>query len=198
MIPLVLASASSARAGMLRAAGVAVEIEPARVDEAAVKAGLRAEGADPRAQADTLAELKAMRISARHPDRLVLGADQLLVLDGEVFDKPADMEEARAQLARLRGQRHRLLSAAVIAAEGAPVWRHVGAATLTMRPFSDAFLDDYLSRIGDLALSSVGCYQLEGLGAQLFARVEGDWFTVLGLPLLEVLGFLRARSMLIE
>ena len=198
MSPLVLASASTARAAMLRAAGVAVEIEPARVDEPAIKAALRAEEAGPREQADTLAELKATRVSGRHPDRLALGADQLLVLDDEVFDKPADMAEARAQLVRLCGRRHRLLSAAVIAADGAPVWRHVGVATLTMRPFSDAFLDDYLAQIGDLALTSVGCYQLEGLGAQLFARVEGDWFTVLGLPLLEVLGFLRARSLLLE
>lgn len=198
MSPLVLASASPARAAMLQAAGVAIEIEPARVDEAALKASLRADGAAPRDQADALAELKATRVSSRRPDRLTLGADQLLVLEDEVFDKPADMAEARAQLRRLRGGRHQLLSAAVIALDGAPIWRHVGAARLTVRPFSDRFLDDYLARVGEAALASVGCYQIEGRGAQLFSRLEGDWFTVLGLPLLEVLGFLRARGLLIE
>jgi len=126
------------------------------------------------------------------------GADQVLVSGGRLFDKPEDTAAARAQLMALRGRSHQLLSAAVIALDGAAIWRHVGQARLTMRLFSDAFLDDYLTRIGDLALTSVGCYHLEGLGAQLFARVEGDYFTVLGLPLLELLGFLRAREVLIE
>jgi septum formation protein len=128
----------------------------------------------------------------------VIGADQVLVHRGEILDKPATVDEARAHLRRLRGQQHELLSAAVIVVAGAPVWRHVGRARLAMRPFSDAFLDRYLEQVGARALTSVGAYQLEGLGAQLFARVEGDYFTVLGLPLLEVLGFLRARGVLVE
>ena len=198
MTALILASASQARANMLRAAGVEVETQPARIDEAAVKAAMLAEGAPPRDVADKLAELKALRVSSKAPGRLVLGADQVLVHDGRLYDKAEDMAEARAHLETLRGSRHDLLSAAVIALDGEPIWRHVGQARLTMRPFSDTFLDDYLARFGELALTSVGCYHLEGLGAQLFARVEGDYFTVLGLPLLEVLGFLRARGVLTE
>ena len=198
MTALILASASQARADMLRAAGVEVETQPARIDEAAVKAAMLAEGAPPRDVADKLAELKALRVSSKAPGRLVLGADQVLVHDGRLYDKAEDMAEARAHLETLRGGRHDLLSAAVIALDGEPIWRHVGQARLTMRPFSDTFLDDYLARFGELALTSVGCYHLEGLGAQLFARVEGDYFTVLGLPLLEVLGFLRARGVLTE
>ncbi|MGF1553091.1 MAG: Maf family protein [Paracoccaceae bacterium] len=196
--PLVLASASEARARLLRAAGVAVEVEPARVDEDSVKASLRAEGLRPRDQADALAELKAARVSARRPGRLVLGADQMLVAGERVFDKPADRAEARGHLAALRGKTHELLSAAVIAEDGEPVWRHVGRARLVMRPFTDAFLDRYLDMAGEAVTSSVGGYFLEAEGAQLFARVDGDYFTVLGLPLLEVLGYLRAREVLVE
>jgi len=195
---IVLASSSAVRADLLRNAGVEVTVDPARVDEAAVKAALLAEGAPPRDVADKLAELKALRIGARHEAALVLGADQVLVHRGEILDKPASLAEAREHLQRLRGDRHELLSAAVIVSQGSPVWRHVGAARLTMRPFSDGFLDRYLDEIGHAALTSVGAYQLEGQGAQLFARVEGDYFTVLGLPLLEVLGFLRARGVLGE
>lgn len=195
---LVLASASRARADMLRNAGVEVTIDPARVDETAVKASMLAEDAPPRDVADKLAELKALRTGARHPAELVLGADQVLVHAGEILDKPETLDQARAHLQRLRGERHELLSAAVIVTQGSPVWRHIGQARLTMRPFTDAFIDDYLAQVGDAALTSVGAYQLEGLGAQLFARVDGDYFTVLGLPLLEVLGFLRARGVLVE
>ena len=195
---IVLASASTARADMLRAAGVDIEVDPARIDEDAVKAAMAAESAPPRDVADKLAELKAHRISLKSYGKLVLGADQVLVCRSLIYDKARDMAEARSQLQDLRGQTHQLLSAAVIMRDGEPIWRHVGKARLTMRPFSDAVLDDYLDRFGDLALGSVGCYHLEGLGAQLFSRVEGDYFTVLGLPLLEVLGFLRARGVLIE
>ncbi len=195
---VVLASASPVRAELLRRAGVEVAVDPARIDEAAIKASLLAEGAPPRDVADKLAELKALRVGARHERALVLGADQVLVHRGEVLDKPASVDEARAHLARLRGERHELLSAAVIFLQGAPVWRHVGKARLTMRPFSDGFLDRYLDQVGEQALTSVGAYQLEGMGAQLFAQIDGDYFTVLGLPLLEILGFLRARGVLEE
>jgi len=196
--PLILASASPVRLAMLTAAGIAAEAAPARIDEADVKTAMLAEAAPPRDIADKLAELKALRISARRPGALVLGADQVLVSGGRLFDKPATLAEARAQLQALRGRSHRLLSAAVLALDGQPIWRHVGTATLTMRPFTDAFLDAYLAQIGDLALTSVGCYHLEGRGAQLFATVQGDYFTILGLPLLELLGVLRARGVLIE
>ena len=198
MTGLILASRSAARAAMLRAAGVGIEVVPVQVDEEAVRAAMLAEGAPPRDIADKLAELKALRASRRQPDRLVLGADQVLVEGERLFAKPADRAEAREQLLALCGRTHKLLSAAVIAENGVPVWRHVGTARLVMRPFSDAFLDDYLDRLGELVFLSVGCYQLEGLGAQLFARVDGDFFTVLGLPLLELLGYLRARGVLLE
>jgi septum formation protein len=198
MTDLILASASPARAEILRNAGLAINVEPGRIDEDAVKAAMLAENAPPRDIADKLAELKASRISGRHPSQLVLGADQVLVHDGTLFSKPANMDEARAHLSALGGTTHQLLSAAVIIESGKPVWRHIGSAKLTMRPFSEAFINTYLDRVGDLALTTVGCYQLEGLGAQLFSRIEGDYFTVLGLPLLEVLGFLRARGVLTE
>jgi septum formation protein len=196
--PLILASRSEARAAMLRAAGVTVEILPAAVDEAAIKQGLRADGASPRDIADALAEFKARRIAGRASGLRVLGADQVLVCEGALFDKPASVEEAREQLAFLRGRDHELLSAAVIYEDAAPVWRHVGRAVLRVRPFSDAFLDDYVARQGPALLTTVGAYRLESEGAQLFSHVQGDYFTILGLPLLEVLGFLRTRGMLLE
>ena len=193
---IVLASSSPARAAMLRAAGVDFEAVPARVDEEAVKAAFEADGAGPRDLADALAEMKARRVSARLPGSMALGADQVLDCEGRRFDKPADATEARAQLLALRGRTHTLHSAAVVALDGAAIWRHVGRARLTMRPFTDAFLDGYVAAESAHLTQSV--YRLEGRGAQLFSRVEGDFFTVLGLPLLEVLGFLRARGALAE
>jgi septum formation protein len=198
MPPLILASRSEPRAKVLRDAGVPVEIVPAAVDEAAIKAAMLAEGAPPRDVADALAELKAQRIARRLPGRRVLGADQVLVTDGRIYDKPADRMEARAQLASLRGRRHELLSAAVVFEDAVPVWRHVGRAVLTMRPFTDAFLERYLDEEAEAVTHSVGAYRIEGRGAQLFSGVDGDLFTIMGLPLLELLGFLRTRGICIE
>lgn len=195
---LILASASPARATLLRGAGVEINIKPARVDEEEVKASLRAEGANPRDQADVLAEMKAVSVSRANPGLLVLGADQILSFKGQAYDKPRDQAEARTHLLTLRGQRHELHSAAVIALDGEPIWRHIGVARLAMRPFSDGFLEGYLTQMGDEILTTVGGYKLEGIGAQLFARVDGDYFAILGLPLIETLGFLRVRGALAE
>lgn len=179
---------------MLRAAGVAVEIDPARIDESEVKRSLGAENATTAAIAETLAELKAVAVSRRHPGRLVLGADQMLDCEGMRFDKPADRAAARDQLLRLGGRRHELVSAAVAVRDGERLWHHVDHARLTMRSLSAEFVDAYLDRAGEAALQSVGAYQLEGLGAQLFRKIEGDYFTILGLPLLPLLEFLRGHG----
>jgi septum formation protein len=192
-VTLILASASAARRRMLEAAGVAFEVETPRVDEAAAKASLRAERMKPRDQADALAELKALSVSRRRSG-FVIGADQMLAVEGEPLDKPQSRDEARAHLRRLRGRSHELITAAAVAAEGAIIWRRVDVPRLTMRAFSDEFLEDYLERAGAAALTSVGAYQLEGLGAQLFERVEGDYFSILGLPLLPLLTFLREHK----
>lgn len=193
---LILASASTARAGLLRAAGIDVDQHPARIDEEAIRHALAAEGASPRDQADTLAELKARRVAGRFPDAVVIGADQVLDLDGKVLAKPGDIDAARAQLQSLRGKTHRLLSAVVLYEQGAPVWRHVGEVRLTMRQFSDAFLDDYLTREAGLC-DVVGAYKLESRGARLFETVAGDYFTVLGLPLIPLLGYMGQRGMIL-
>ena len=191
---LVLASSAEARAAMLRAAGLSFAVEPARVDEGEVKRAMRAEDPDGEATARALAALKACRVSARRPGAYVVGADQLLVCEGEWFDKPVDMADAQAQLRRLRGRRHALVTAVSVARDRAEIWGTVASARLTMRGFSDAFLDEYLARAGAGILRCVGGYEAEGLGAQLFADIEGDWFSILGLPLLPLLAFLREHG----
>ncbi|MBL8549882.1 MAG: Maf-like protein [Hyphomonadaceae bacterium] len=192
-----LASTSATRVKMLKAAGVAFEAEAPHVDEEALKAGLRATGLKPRDQADALAEAKAVSVSRRR-DGFVIGADQILALGDEAFDKTANRAGAKARLLQLRGKEHVLHTGVVVATEGAPIWRHVDTTRLVMRAFSDDFLESYLDQLGKGAFASVGGYQLEGLGAQLFESVEGDFFSVLGLPLLPLLSFLRLHGQVAE
>lgn len=194
MTRLILASASASRRRMLAQAGVVVEALPARIDEETIRIALQAEGAKPRDVADTLAEMKARKLAERNPDALVIGSDQVLEFEGEVWAKADDRAGARAQLARLRGGTHRLLSAVVLYHEGKPIWRHLAEVRLTMRVFSDAYLDAYLDRNWDEVRHSVGAYHLEGEGARLFSEVQGDYFTVLGLPLLPLLNYLALRG----
>lgn len=194
---LILASQSVARRAMLTAAGVAHQALPAHVDEDAITAGLIAEAASPERIADALAEVKALKISRQHPGALVLGADSVVVTaDGTLINKPETRTRAEAQLRQLAGSTHRLISAAVICEGGKPVWRSAGAARLTMRPLSDPFIASYLDAEGDAVLGCVGCYRIEGLGAQLFSRIDGDQFIIRGLPLLAVLDYLRVRGVL--
>ncbi|HUO90053.1 MAG TPA: Maf family protein [Rhizomicrobium sp.] len=193
---LVLASASASRRRVLAAAGVPYVAMPADVDEDALKAELLTAGVDPAAVAPALAEAKAVAVSRRNAGTLVLGGDQTLLLDRELIGKCTGLAEARALLRRLRGRAHRLVSALALARDGAVIWRHVESPTLAMRDFSDAFLDRYLAAEGEGVLSGVGCYKLEGPGAQLFERVEGDYFAVLGLPLLPLLAELRRHGVI--
>jgi septum formation protein len=192
---LILASTSSARRAVLEGAGVAFEAVRPGVDEDAAKAELLARGAGPREVAEALAQRKAVAVSKDRPG-LVVGADQTLDLDGRLYDKAEDLPAARARLSELRGRTHQLHSAVAVAEGGQAVWAQTVSATLTMRDFSDEFLDDYLAREGAAALGSVGCYRLEGPGVQLFEAIEGDYFTILGLPLMGLLELLRARGVL--
>jgi len=186
---LVLASRSAARVALLADAGVVVVADAADLDERAAEAAIA--GAAPGAVAAHLAAAKAAAVARRHPGALVIGADQTLDLDGERFDKAASVAMAAAQLARLRGRTHRLSSAVAVVRDGVVLWDHVGEARLTMRPFSEAFLAGYVAACGEELTATVGGYRLEGRGVQLFDTIDGDHFTILGLPLLPLLGFLR-------
>lgn len=194
MTRFVLASASATRRQILLAAGLDFAVDPPAADEDEIKLALASEAASPRAVAQALAEIKARRVAARHPQALVIGADQVLDLDGALLSKAEDIAAARAQLTRLRGRTHRLITAVVAIRDGAWLWHHMEEAKLAMRDFSDAFLDNYLRGIGPEGLGSVGVYRLEGTGAQLFEHIDGDFFTILGLPLLPLLAFLRAQG----
>jgi len=195
---LVLASASTTRRALLDSAGLRFEAVPAAVDEAAIKEAAQAEGIPPADAALLLADAKASRVARRDPDALVIGCDQLLVCEGRWYDKPPDIAAARAQLLALRGRAHELVTAAVCHRHGGRIWQHVAVPRLVMREFSDKFLAAYLAIEGEAVLGSVGAYRLEATGAHLFTRLQGDHAAILGLPLLELLAFLRQHGVLLE
>ncbi len=197
-IPIVLASGSVIRAQLLRNAGVPFSVQIARLDEDTAKRALMAEGAPPRDVADALAEMKARKISDKVPGTMVLGCDQVLDFEGQMLSKPETPEEALAQLKAMRGKRHMLLSAAVIYQDGEPIWRHVGQVRLRMRASSDAYLRDYVARNWDSIRHAVGAYKLEEEGVRLFATIDGDYFNVLGMPLLELLNFLAVKGVIYQ
>jgi septum formation protein len=194
--PIVLASASAARATLLRTAGVDFAIEASSIDEAPLKRQMREAAESPIACAMALAVAKARRVSQRRPEALMIGADQILALDAEWLDKPADLQQARTQLTQLRGRTHTLATAVCVLRAGETLWTGASVPSLTMRRFSDAFLETYLATEGESLLGSVGAYRLEGRGVQLFSRISGDHFAILGLPLIELLDFLRDRGAL--
>jgi septum formation protein len=193
-VKLILASGSAARRALLANAGLSFDVVPATIDERAAEQPLLDVGAPPEDIALALAMAKASMVNEDHPEALVIGADQVLDLDGESLSKPHDMEAARRQLLRLSGQTHHLHSAVACAKSGEVAWQHVETASLTMRRLDPGYVGRYLAHVGPAALSSVGSYQLEGEGIQLFERVEGDYFGILGLPLLPLLGFLRSAG----
>ena len=191
---IVLASGSAIRGQMLSNAGIAFEAIVPRVDEEMIKIALQAEKATPRDIADALAETKARKIGGKYPDKLVIGCDQVLDFDGQILSKPQTPEEAKEQLKVLRGKRHSLLSAVVVYHELEPLWRHVGQVRLYMRDISDSYLNEYVDRNWPSLQSSVGGYKLEEEGVRLFSRIEGDYFTILGLPLIETINYLTASG----
>lgn len=190
----ILASGSEIRATLLRNAGVKIEVIPARIDEEAIRAGLEAEQAKPRDVADALAEFKARRVADKHLEALVLGCDQVAELAGEILSKPETPDDAAAQLRKLSGKTHRLLSAVALYENANPVWRHVGVVRLTMRDLSPGYIEDYIDRNWNSIRHAVGAYKLEEEGVRLFSRIDGDYFTVLGLPLTELLSYLILRG----
>ena len=192
---VILASGSYIRRKLMEDAGLEFEVISKPVDEAAIKDSMLAECARLQDIADALAEAKSLRVS-RIESGLVIGADQIMVMDGQLFDKPKDINEAQERLKLMRGKTHYLIGAVVISENGVPIWRHLSKTKLTMREFSDEFLEDYLKAEGDLVTKSVGAYRFEGLGAQLFSDVEGDFFSILGLSLLPVMDYLRIRGAL--
>ena len=194
---LILASQSSGRKALLTAAGLVFETRLAAIDEVAIKAGARAEGMGPDDVALLLAEMKAGRVARAHPEALVIGCDQMLVCEDRWFDKPADLAEAAAHLTALRGRTHTLVTAVVCQLGADRIWHHVARPRLMMRPFSDAFLEAYLAAEGSVLTTTVGAYRLEALGAQLFDRIEGDHASIVGLPLVPLLGFLRQHGVLL-
>ena len=196
-LAVILASGSASRRALLAASGVEAEAVAPNVDEDAYRAAMRADGTPVRDQAMQLAEMKAVRVSQSRSG-LVIGGDQMLALGEEAFDKPRDLEEAKSHLQRLSGESHTLETAIVVCEEGRPVWRHLARPKLTMRNLSPEFIETYVARCGEKLLSTVGAYQLEGLGAQLFSRIEGDYFSILGLPLLPLLDYLRTRKVLAQ
>ncbi|WP_170570908.1 Maf family protein [Ruegeria atlantica] len=195
-VPIILASGSSIRAQLLENAGVPFSVQVARVDEDTMKRALLAEEASPRDIADALAEMKARKVSDKNPGSMVLGCDQVLDYDGQLLSKPETPEDALAQLKAMRGKRHMLLSAAVIYQDGEPIWRHVGQVRLRMRMSSDAYLRDYIDRNWDSIRHAVGAYKLEEEGVRLFATIDGDYFNVLGMPLLELLNYLAVKGVI--
>ena len=190
---IILASGSAIRRKLMTDAGLDFEVIMKPVDEAAIKDSMLSESVRLRDIADALAEVKSLRVS-RIEDGLVIGADQIMVMDNQLFDKPKTIDEARERLKLMRGKTHYLMGAVVISENGKPVWRHMAKTKLTMRAFSDTFLEDYLEKEGELVTKSVGAYRFEGLGAQLFSHVEGDFFSILGLSLLPVMDYLRTRG----
>lgn len=188
--PLILASGSKIRTELLSSAGITHSVQVARIDEDSVRGALEAEQAKPRDVADTLAELKARKISQKNPGAFVLGCDQILQIDDRILSKPETIEQAKEQLTLLSGKKHMLLSAAVLYQDGEPKWRHIGMVRLYMRELSDGFIDDYLGRNWPSVADSVGAYKLEEEGVRLFTRIEGDHFNVLGLPLIEFINHL--------
>lgn len=192
--PFILASGSDIRSQMLTQAVIAHEVIRPRVDEEMMKAALLAEGAPPRDIADALAEMKARKVSEKHPGALVLGCDQVLDHRGVLMSKPASRADAVAQIGALNNDRHALLSAAVLYEDGKPIWRHVGHVRLRMRDLTDGFIADYVDRNWESIRHAVGCYKLEEEGVRLFSRIEGDYFTVLGMPLLELINYLTLRG----